>query len=95
MSNILVLADQYTAEVFQLTDFDVEICERKNVFEILSEKVKHDYSIIYISDYLVGESEYELSEIRQSIKAIIVVIPGVGSKQINFNKVGKQISREF
>ena len=86
MSRIAVIADQYTADVFQLTDFDVEIADEKNVLEKITEKLGLDYSVIYISDILTENITENLNEIKQSTKAIIVIIPGVGSKQLILNK---------
>ena len=86
MSRIAVIADQYTADVFQLTDFDVEIADEKNVLAKITEKLGLDYSVIYISDNLTENIAENLNEIKQSTKAIIVIIPGVGSKQLILNK---------
>ncbi|GBD87062.1 V-type ATP synthase subunit F [bacterium BMS3Abin03] len=89
MSKIAVIADQYTADVFQLTDFDVEITNEQKALEMIIEKSKQDYSIIFISDNLTKNIEEELGGIKQTTNAVIVIIPGMGSRQFITNEAVK------
>lgn len=96
MPEAAVISDPLTAEVFILTDFSVwPVQESESVETVLNEILQQGYQLIFITENLAAKIPEEIKIFQKRNKAIITVIPGIGTTEGLGEKMLNELFRKL
>ncbi|RMD96421.1 MAG: hypothetical protein D6814_11415 [Calditrichaeota bacterium] len=80
MANVVVIADPVTAEAFLMTDFSTRAAfSGEEAVTHIRQALRDQREIIFVTENLVEGQLDTLQQLQKESRAIITVIPGVGT----------------
>ena len=83
MSDVLVIADPMTADVFRLADVDVRPVESAESAEpLLRAALTQSYAVVFVSEKVAAGIQETIAAAQARGGPVVVVIPGIGARGV-------------